>query len=66
MSIGEFTYKTDKDASGVYMKEPVPLSYFAKTVNMLDDSDGEVKDDNEDEEMKQNSELSYCLKPDKL
>ena len=51
--IGDSSAKKQQlDASGLYVKEYVPLSYFAKTVNiffnMIDDSDEEVKYENED------------------
>ena len=53
MSIGDHTAKINSGGSGVHLKEHVPVSYFAKTVNMLDDAE-EVNDDNE--EMEMNSE----------
>ena len=50
MEIGDHTVEKYSGGSGVHMKEHVPLSYFAKTVNMLDD-DEEVNDYNEEMEM---------------
>ena len=50
LSIGDHTAKKNSGGSGVHLKEHVPVSYFAKTVNMLAD-DEEVNDDNEEMEM---------------
>ena len=48
LSDGSLSIGDDSAASGVYMKEHVPLSYFAKYVNVLDDDEKDiiVKDDN--------------------